>query len=443
VLGVADAGKRERAANEIVRVLVIDIGQQSVWDILDRLDMLGAELEQPGGRSLQRRAVLKSYKDSGVHYGGHSYSRFERRERHTAIHPIRPVCMKRTVQSAMDNPMGAGVDELKAAMTKPFEDSFGRRIDYVRLSVTDRCDLRCRYCMAEHMQFVPKREILTLEEMAALADILIERGVRKIRLTGGEPLVRKGVMQLIRSLGMRLGSGLDELVLTTNGTRLEHFALELRGAGIERINVSLDSLRPERFGHITRGGDLRQVLRGIDSALSASLAVKINMVALAGINEDEIEEMLRWCSAMAIDLTLIETMPLGEIEEDRTDHYLPLDGVKSRLEKRFTLVPSTKRTGGPARYFDVIELGSCLGLITPLTNNFCDGCNRIRIAATGTVFGCLGHDQRVELRDSLRGGGVEAVNLLLDQLMAGKPRKHDFRIGGAPAVARHMSVTGG
>ena len=322
-------------------------------------------------------------------------------------------------------------------------DSFGRRITYVRLSDTDRCDLRCRYCMAEHMQFLPKRDILTLEEMVELSDILIARGVRKIRLTGGEPLVRKGMMELVRSLGQRVGSGLDELVLTTNGTRLERFAAELHDAGIRRINVSLDSRRPERFGHITRGGDLSQVLRGIDAALTAGLAIKINMVALAGINEDEIEDMLRWCAAMAMDLTLIETMPLGEVEEDRTDHYLPLDAVKRRLEERFTLVPSTKRTGGPARYFDVVELRSRLGLITPLTNNFCEGCNRIRIAATGTIYGCLGHDQKVELRDALRSVGREEVERLLDRLLAGKPRRHDFRIGGAPAVARHMSVTGG
>jgi cyclic pyranopterin phosphate synthase len=322
-------------------------------------------------------------------------------------------------------------------------DSFGRRITYVRLSVTDRCDLRCRYCMAEHMQFLPKRDILTLEEMVELSEILIARGVRKIRLTGGEPLVRKGMMELVRSLGQRIGSGLDELVLTTNGTRLERFATELHDAGIRRINVSLDSRRPELFGHITRGGDLSQVLRGIDAALTAGLAVKINMVALAGINEDEIEDMLRWCAAMAMDLTLIETMPLGQVEEDRTDHYLPHDAVKHRLEERFTLVPSTKRTGGPARYFDVVELRSRLGLITPLTNNFCEGCNRIRIAATGTVYGCLGHDQKVELRDALRSGGREEVDRLLDRLLAGKPRRHDFQIGGAPAVARHMSVTGG
>jgi cyclic pyranopterin phosphate synthase len=322
-------------------------------------------------------------------------------------------------------------------------DRHGRAISYLRISVTDRCDLRCRYCMAERMQFLPKREILTLEEMVMLSDILISRGVRKIRLTGGEPLVRKGVMELVKALGQRIGAGLDELVLTTNGTRLEGFAGALHDAGVRRINVSLDSRRPERFGHITRGGDLNQVLRGIDAALAAGLSVKINMVALAKINEDEIESMLSWCAAMALDLTLIETMPLGQVEEDRTAHYLPLDVVKRRLEDRFTLVPSTIRTGGPSRYYEVLELRSRIGFITPLTNNFCEGCNRIRIAATGTVYGCLGHDQKVELRDALRSGGAQSVDELLDRLLAGKPRRHDFRIGGAPAVARHMSVTGG
>jgi cyclic pyranopterin phosphate synthase len=343
----------------------------------------------------------------------------------------------------MAKPMIERAREIQPDGSAALIDGFGRRINYVRLSVTDRCDLRCRYCMAERMQFLPKREILTLEEMAALADLLIARGVRKIRLTGGEPLVRKGVMELVRMLGGRLGSGLDELVLTTNGTRLERLASELYEAGVRRINVSLDSRSPDLFGHITRGGDLDQVLRGIEAALAAGLSVKINTVALAGINEDEIEAMLRWCAARAMDLTLIETMPLGEVEEDRTNHYLPLDRVKRRLEQHFTLVPSTRRTGGPARYFEVVELNSRLGLITPLTNNFCDGCNRIRIAATGTVYGCLGHDQKVELRDALRSGGATAVDLLLDQLLAGKPRRHEFRIGGAPAVERHMSVTGG
>ena len=335
------------------------------------------------------------------------------------------------------------VSEASTGNRNDLTDSFGRQITYVRLSVTDRCDLRCRYCMAERMQFLPRREILTLEEMVELSEILIGRGVRKIRLTGGEPLVRKGVMELVRALGQRLGGGLDELVLTTNGTRLERFAGELLDAGVRRINVSLDSRRPERFGHITRGGDLNQVLRGIDAAVGAGLAVKINMVALAGINEDEIEEMMRWCAAMALDLTLIETMPLGEVEEDRTTHYLPLDAVKRQLEERFTLMPSTMRTGGPSRYFEVAELRSRIGFITPLTNNFCDGCNRIRIAATGTVYGCLGHDQKVELRDALRAGGAQAVDALLERLLAGKPRRHEFRIGGAPAVSRHMSVTGG
>ncbi len=335
-----------------------------------------------------------------------------------------------------------GVSEIDSNRSKMI-DGFGRRISYVRLSVTDRCDLRCRYCMAEHMQFLPKRDILTLEEMASLADVLIARGVRKIRLTGGEPLVRKGVMELVRSLGARIGAGLDELTLTTNGTRLEGFARELRAAGVRRINVSLDSRRADRFGHITRGGDLSQVLRGIDAALAAAIAIKINMVALAGLNDDEIDEMLRWCASKGLDLTLIETMPLGDVEEDRTAHYLPLTDVKSRLEERFTLVPSTRRTGGPSRYFEVPELGSRVGFITPLSNNFCDGCNRIRIAATGTVYGCLGHDQKVELRDAIRSGGTATVNELLDRLLSGKPRRHEFRIGGAPAVARHMSVTGG
>ena len=321
-------------------------------------------------------------------------------------------------------------------------DGFGRRITYARLSVTDRCDLRCRYCMPERMEFLPRRDILTLEEMAVLGDVLIARGVRKIRLTGGEPLIRKNVMALVRGLGRRLRAGLDELALTTNGTQLERFAGDLREAGVRRVNVSLDSRDPVRFAEITRGGDLAQVLGGIDAALRAGLALKINMVALAGVNEDEIEAMMRWCAGKGIGLTLIETMPLGE-DEDRSENYLPLDRVKRRLERRFTLVPSAVRTGGPARYFDVPELGARLGLITPLTDNFCDGCNRIRIAATGTVYGCLGHDQKVELREALRSGGADAVDALLDRLVAGKPRRHDFRIGGAPAVARTMSVTGG
>jgi cyclic pyranopterin phosphate synthase len=321
-------------------------------------------------------------------------------------------------------------------------DAFGRRITYVRLSVTDRCDLRCRYCMAEEMRFLPKSDVLTFEEIEALAGMFIARGVRRIRLTGGEPLVRRDVGALIARLGARIGNGLDELTLTTNGTRLKRFARDLHAAGIRRVNVSLDSRDPERFRYITRHGDLAQVLAGIEAAAAAGLAVKINMVALKGLNEDEIASMLLWCAGQGHDLTLIETMPMGEVEEDRTRHYLPLDAVRQRLADQFDLVPSLRRTGGPARYWEVA--GIRLGMIAPLTGNFCTGCNRIRVAATGTVYGCLGHDQKVELRELLRSGGADAVNQALDVLMAGKPKGHDFRIGAPePAVARHMSVTGG
>jgi len=323
-------------------------------------------------------------------------------------------------------------------------DGFGRRITYVRMSVTDRCDLRCRYCMAERMTFLPRKDVLSLEEIVELSDIFIARGVRRIRLTGGEPLVRKGVDQLVSSLGKRIGHGLDELTMTTNGTQLTGHVQALFDSGIRRINVSLDSRDPERFRHITRRGDLEQVLGGIEAAASAGLRIKINMVALKGINEDEFASMLRWCASQGHDLTLIETMPLGEVEDDRTEHYLPLSEVRESLEQEFRLVPSIARTGGPARYFEVDELGIRLGMITPLTHNFCDGCNRIRVAATGTVFGCLGHDQKVELREILRSGGADAVTAALDRLLAGKPKGHQFRIeAGRPAVERHMSVTGG
>jgi GTP 3',8-cyclase len=329
-------------------------------------------------------------------------------------------------------------------LSRPMIDGFGRRITYVRLSVTDRCDLRCRYCMAETMTFVPRKDVLSLEEIVGLADIFVARGVKRIRLTGGEPLVRKGIEFLVGQLGKRIGRGLDELTITTNGTQLERHAPMLFDAGVRRINVSLDSRDPDRFRHITRSGNLAQVLRGIDAAASAGLAIKINMVALRGLNDDEITPMLRWCADRGHDLTLIETMPLGEVEEDRTEHYLPLSEVRARLEREFRLIPSLARTGGPARYFEVDGLGIRLGLITPLTHNFCDGCNRIRVAATGTVFGCLGHDQKVELRDLLRTGGSEAVDQALDRLLAGKPKGHQFRIEAPqPAVARHMSVTGG
>lgn len=323
-------------------------------------------------------------------------------------------------------------------------DGFGRRITYVRMSVTDRCDLRCRYCMAEKMQFLPKEEILTIGEIVELADLLIARGVRRIRLTGGEPLVRRGIVDLLGALGERVGRGLDELTLTTNGTQLAGCAAELRRAGIHRVNVSLDSRRADRFRYITRRGDLAQVLAGIEAAAAVGLSIKINMVALRGLNDDEIEDMLLWCAGRHHDLTLIETMPLGEVEGDRTSHYLPLSEVRRSLAERYALTPSLVRTGGPARYCEVGGLGIRLGFITPLTGNFCDGCNRIRIAATGTVFGCLGHDQKVELRALLRTEGADAVNAALDELLAGKPRGHAFRIEApTPAVARHMSVTGG
>jgi cyclic pyranopterin phosphate synthase len=329
-------------------------------------------------------------------------------------------------------------------LSRPMIDGFGRRITYVRMSVTDRCDLRCRYCMAETMAFVPRKDVLSLEEIVELADIFIARGVTRIRLTGGEPLVRKGIDYLASELGTRIGHGLEELVMTTNGTQLSRFAPALFDAGIRRINVSLDSRDPDCFRHITRHGDLGQVLAGIEAAASAGLRIKINMVALKWLNEGEIAPMLRWCASQGHDLTLIETMPLGEVEEDRTEHYLPLSDVRARLDREFRLIPSLARTGGPARYFEVEGLGVRLGLITPLTHNFCDGCNRIRVAATGTVYGCLGHDQKVELRDLLRSGGAEAVTEALDRLLAGKPQRHQFRIEAArPAVARHMSVTGG
>lgn len=334
-------------------------------------------------------------------------------------------------------------------MAKPAEqrelvDGFGRHISYVRLSVTDRCDLRCRYCMAETMQFLPRRELLTLEELGELADILIVRGVRRIRLTGGEPLVRRGIAGLVERVGRRIGQGLDELTMTTNATQLAPLAGQLHAAGVKRINISLDSRDPDRFRAITRGGDLGRVLAGIAAARAAGMRVKINMVALKGLNEDEIAAMVRWCGGEGHDLTLIETMPLGEVEDDRTDHYLPLDVVKMRLEEDFSLVSSAHRTGGPSRYFDVRETGGRIGFITPLTNNFCDGCNRIRITATGTIFGCLGQGQHVELRDAMRAGGTAAVNAALDAVMAAKPRRHEFDITAArPAVDRHMSMTGG
>ncbi|APL94367.1 GTP 3',8-cyclase MoaA [Sphingobium indicum] len=324
-------------------------------------------------------------------------------------------------------------------------DALGRRISYLRISVTDRCDLRCRYCMAERMTFLPRDQILTLEEIALLADLFIARGVRRIRLTGGEPLVRRDIIDLVRRIGRHVGAGLDELTLTTNGTRLAHHAQALADAGVRRVNVSLDSLDPERFAHVTRNGDIRPVLEGLAAARAAGLAVKINMVALKGVNEDEILPMLHWCDDQGFDLTLIETMPLGETGEDRTDHYLPLTQVADSIRRHRALTPIPHRTGGPARYHAVDGLKARLGLITPLTHNFCADCNRMRMTCEGKIFMCLGHEDHVDLKAAFRQGGLPAVEPLIDRALRLKPAAHDFRIGAdaAPAVRRHMSVTGG
>lgn len=338
--------------------------------------------------------------------------------------------------------------ETGTTAARPLIDGFGRRVDYLRVSVTDRCDFRCVYCMSEHMTFLPKAEVLTLEEIDALASAFVRRGVRKLRLTGGEPLVRRGVIDLVRSLSRHLGSGaLDELTLTTNGSQLPRFAEDLAQAGVRRINVSLDTLDPERFQRITRWGRLPQVLEGIAAATAAGLHVKINMVALKGLNDDEIEPMLRWCAEAGHDLVLIETMPLGEIDEDRTDRYLPLSAVRGDLERRWTLDPIPLSTGGPARYVRVRETGQRLGFITPLTHNFCESCNRVRLTATGMLYMCLGQDDSADLRAIIRStGGGAALDAALDEAMTRKPKGHDFRIdrrAAPPAVARHMSMTGG
>lgn len=329
---------------------------------------------------------------------------------------------------------------------RPLTDSFGRRINYLRISVTDRCDLRCRYCMAEDMQFLPRRDILSFEEIDQIASAFIERGVRKIRLTGGEPLVRKGVMDLVRMIGRHLDAGaLDELTLTTNATRLAQHASALVDAGVRRVNVSLDTHDPDVFRYITRWGDLDRTLQGIAAAKTAGLRVKINMVGLKSLNDEQIIPMMQWCASEGHDLTLIETMPLGQIDDDRHDRYLPLDSVQRDLEQRFSLTPLDERTGGPARYWSVEELGLKLGLITPLTNNFCDGCNRVRVTVSGKIYMCLGHDDNLDLKSALRDGGRAALDERLDQAMFMKPRRHDFEIadGSGPSVERHMSVTGG
>ncbi len=341
------------------------------------------------------------------------------------------------------------MDTYPAALTSPtMIDPFGRTVDYLRVSVTDRCDFRCVYCMAEDMTFLPKRDLLSLEELDRLCSAFIAKGVRKLRLTGGEPLVRKGIMQLVESLGRHLDSGaLDELTLTTNGSQLARHAAGLAAAGVRRVNVSIDTLDPDKFATITRWGRLGQVMEGLDAARKAGLAIKINAVALKGVNEFEIPSMMEWAHGEGFDLTLIETMPLGEIAEDRTDQYLPLSLVRQRLEETHTLTPIPHKTGGPARYVEVAETGGRLGFITPMTHNFCESCNRVRVTCTGTLFMCLGQEDAADLRAPLRASeSDDLLSAAIDEAIGRKPKGHDFiidRTGAAPAVGRHMSVTGG
>ncbi len=327
-------------------------------------------------------------------------------------------------------------------------DPFGRHISYLRVSVTDRCDFRCVYCMPEHMTFLPKADLLTLEEMERLCGVFIAEGVERIRLTGGEPLVRRNVMSLVEKLGGRLGSGgLKELTLTTNGTQLHRFARDLAAAGVKRVNVSLDTRDPEKFRTITRWGDLSKVLSGIDAAREAGLAVKINTVALRDVNDGEIPSMMEWAHRLGMDLTLIETMPMGEIDGDRVAQYMPLSLVRADLERHYTLLEDDYRTGGPARYVRIAETGGRLGFITPMTHNFCESCNRVRLTCTGTLFMCLGQDDAADLRVVLRSSSDDAVVAkAIDRAITRKPKGHDFMIDRRhrePAVARYMSTTGG
>ena len=338
-------------------------------------------------------------------------------------------------------------DGFNPGLLAPLVDPFGRSITYVRVSVTDRCDLRCVYCMAEHMTFLPKAEVLTLEELDRVASAFIGLGVRKLRLTGGEPLVRKGFMSLVEGLSRHLRSGaLDELTLTTNGTQLARFAGDLARHGVKRINVSLDTLNPALFRTLTRGGDVAAVIAGIDAAQAAGIAVKINAVALRQDNAEEIPALIQWAHARGLDMTLIETMPLGEVEADRTDQYLSLGEVRRDLASYWTLTDLPLNTGGPARYVRVEETGGRLGFITPLSHNFCEACNRVRLTCTGTLHTCLGREDASDLRAVLRAGADAAALVEAIRLAVGaKPQGHDFQIAreAAPATRRHMSTTGG
>jgi cyclic pyranopterin phosphate synthase len=329
---------------------------------------------------------------------------------------------------------------------RPLVDRYGRHITYLRVSVTDRCDFRCVYCMAEEMTFLPKKEVLSFEEIDTIVAAFVARGTRKVRLTGGEPLVRRDIMALVERLGSYLGNGLDELTLTTNGSQLRRHAAGLFAAGVRRINVSLDTLDERRFTAITRRGRIADVLDGIDAAADAGLKIKINMVAMRGVNEDEIEPMMAWAHGRGFGLTLIEGMPLGEVGIDRVDTYLPLKQLRERLAQKFTLERADHRTGGPARYDWVKETGGLLGFITPMSHNFCESCNRVRLTATGQLFMCLGQEDMVDLRAAVREGGPNALDAALDRAMLLKPKGHDFvldRDHTAPALSRHMSVTGG
>jgi len=326
-------------------------------------------------------------------------------------------------------------------------DPYGRAVTYLRLSVTDRCDLRCTYCMPEKMMFLPRQDLLTLEELDEVASEFISKGVKKLRITGGEPLVRRNMMDLIEALSRHLKTGaLEELTLTTNGTQLARFAKRLAMAGVKRINVSIDSLDPETYSRITRGGDITKVLMGIRAAQSVGMRVKLNCVALKNDNANEISNMVKWAHANNMDFTLIEAMPMGEISEDRFDQYFPLSEVKADLEKNLTLLPSLHRTGGPAQYFDITETGGRIGFITPLSHKFCESCNRVRLTCTGKLFLCLGQDDAADLRAIMRSDNQPSLSDAIDEAIGRKPEGHDFKIerkGQAPSVDRHMSMTGG
>jgi GTP 3',8-cyclase len=326
-------------------------------------------------------------------------------------------------------------------------DPFGREVTYLRVSVTDRCDFRCRYCMAEDMTFLPRRDLLTLEELDRLCSAFIRLGVKKLRLTGGEPLVRRNIMSLIQGLSRHLDSGdLEELTLTTNGSQLAQHAQDLANCGVRRLNVSVDSLNRDKFKDITRRGDLNQVMEGLQAAKDAGLKVKINTVALKGVNDDEFNDLIGWCGTEGFDLTFIETMPMGEIDDDRTDHYLSLTQIRKNLEKNWTLEDIPLKTGGPATYVSVGETGGRIGFITPMSHNFCEGCNRVRVTCTGTLYMCLGQNDQADLITPLRQSeGDDLLTQAIEEAISRKPKGHDFVIdrNSRPAVARHMSVTGG